>query len=66
MFDLGPVERWKDGDVLFAENDAVTMAYAVTADPQKVGSSGWHGSKEIRVEYITPEAGALWDGAPVR
>lgn len=58
--DFGPVRRWKEGDILYAENDLATMAYVETNDISKVGTGGFHGPKEIWVEYIGPRTAALW------
>lgn len=65
-FDLGPVRRWKEGDILYAENDFVRMAYVVTDDHEKL--SGWrlglhpYGDTEICVGYITHDQAKAWDG----
>lgn len=58
---FGKVCRRKDGDILYASNEWVSMAYVVADDPRKIGHMGWHGPDEICVEYITPEQGKLWD-----
>jgi hypothetical protein len=58
---FGPVHRWKDGDILRASNDWVSMAYVVADDPRKIGHMGWHGPDEVCVEYITQEQGRLWE-----
>lgn len=58
---FGKVYRRRDGDILYASNSWVSMAYVVSADPRKIGHMGWHGTDEICVEYITPEQGKLWD-----
>ena len=57
-FYYGPPRKWKEGDILYAENEVVRMAYVVTDDLTKLGQMGWH--KDICVEYISPETGALW------
>lgn len=49
---LGPVRRWLDGDILYAENDFIRLAWACTGDPAKIGRFGWHGPKQIGVEYV--------------
>jgi hypothetical protein len=61
-FDFGEVRRWKEGDVLWAENDFIRMAYAVTDDTDLVGSIGLHGPDQLCVEYISPTTAALWQG----
>jgi hypothetical protein len=60
-----PVKRWKEDDILHAENDFCHMAYVV--DDEKAKSlktrMGWHPYRdtEMWVEYITTEQGKLWD-----
>ena len=49
---LGPVNRWQEDDILHVENDFVSLAYVYTDDPAKVGTCGWHGRRQIWVEYI--------------
>jgi hypothetical protein len=65
MSDFGPVRRWREGDVLFAENDWISAAYVATDDPEKLTGwrMGWHpyDGTEICVEYITPEQAKAWD-----
>jgi hypothetical protein len=50
--DLGPVRHWQDGDIHYAENDFIRLAWVVTDDPAKVGTFGWHGPGQIGVEYV--------------
>jgi hypothetical protein len=33
---FGRIRRWKEGDILFAENNWVSGAYVVTTDPEKL------------------------------
>lgn len=54
--DLGPVKRWRDGDIIFVENDWIRMAYVETDDPSKVGTLGLHGPDRMCVEYIARRA----------
>lgn len=61
-FDLGPVRLWKEGDILFADNDILLMAYAVADDQHPAGTEGWRGPEQIWVGYITPEKAKAWDG----
>lgn len=53
------VRRWRDGDVLWAENGFVTMAYVVTDKLRDVGTLGVHG--DLFVEYISAQQAKLWD-----
>lgn len=39
---FGPVRRWKEGDILFAENDWISGAFVVTDDREKIGQLGLH------------------------
>lgn len=55
----GNIKRWKDGDLLWAENDWVKMAYAVSGDPAKIGNIGIVG--DTYVEFITEKQARLWD-----
>lgn len=59
---LGPVRRWKEGNVLFAENDFIKMAYAVTKVPEKIGTLGWYGKGQnaICVEFISESVSHAW------
>lgn len=57
---FGPVKRWKDGDVLWAENDILLMAYVVTDDFAKVGTIGLHDNR-IYVEFINADQAKAWD-----
>lgn len=57
---FGPTRRWRDGDILHAENDFISGAYVVTDDKSKVGELGFHGPRELCVEYISPEAAKVW------
>jgi len=52
---FGPVRRWKEGDIYFAENDWMRLAWAATDDPKMIGMCGWHGPREIMVEYCSRE-----------
>jgi hypothetical protein len=65
-FDFGPVRRWKEGDILFAANDLLTMAYVATDDPEKL--SGWatglHCPDQMCVSYISHEQARAWDDRP--
>lgn len=64
---LGAVRRWKTGDILWAENELLRMAYVVTDNPTLVGTFAWHPHKDgvannaVGVEYISRETGAAWD-----
>lgn len=58
--DCGPVKRWQEGNILWASNDFITMAYVEADDPRKVGHLGWEGPDEICVQYIGPKEAALW------
>lgn len=58
---FGETRRWKDGDILHAENVFISGAYVVTDDKSKVGSLGFHGPRELCVEYISAEAAKVWD-----
>lgn len=58
---FGKVRRWKDGDILYAENDAVLMAHVVTDDLTKLGQLAWHGPNKICVEYVSPKTASLWE-----
>lgn len=60
-FDLGPVKRWKDGDILHAENDFISGAFVVTDDQSKIGELCFHGPRELCVEYINAKTAKLWD-----
>ena len=64
---LGSVKRWMDGDIYMAKNDFCSLAWAVTDDPAKVGSFGWHGPQQIGVEYVSADwvkrHGHLWSGS---
>lgn len=53
------LKRWKDGDVYFAKNSFVTMAYAVTHDRAKLGTVGVQ--DDIFVEFISEHQARLWD-----
>lgn len=56
----GLVRRWKDGGILYAQNDFVRLAYVVTDDLGKIGKLGY-GPKETIVEYISPKVASLWE-----
>jgi hypothetical protein len=60
--DLGQVRRWKEGHILFAENDLIRMAYAVTDDPKRIGTGGWSNPTDdaIWVEWIDAETAKFW------
>lgn len=53
------VKRWKEGDIYFAENTFLKMAYAVTHDKAKVGTIGI--KDDIFVELISEHQGRLWE-----
>lgn len=53
--DLGLVRCWLEGDILYAENDFLKLAWAQTNDPEKFGKFGWHGPRQIGVEYVGPD-----------
>lgn len=61
---LGVTRRWREGDILFAENDWISGAFVVTDDPEKMRGLGlgWHPYKDtqICVEYITAEQAKAW------
>lgn len=64
---MGPVRRWREGNILFAENDFIRGAYMVIDDQAKfegLFGMGFEGPRQICVEYITAEVGKLWDGVP--
>ena len=54
--DMGPVHRWQEGDIMYAENDFILLTWVYTDDPSKVGTFGWHGPNQIYVEYIARPA----------
>lgn len=56
---FGPVKRWKEGDIYFAENSFLRMAYAVTHDRAKLGTVGI--VNDIFVELISADQGRRWD-----
>lgn len=60
---FGKVYRWRVGDIFFAKNDWISMAYAVTDDPAKVGTVGLHGPEEMCVEFIGADKAKLWDNS---
>ena len=53
-----PPRKWREGDILYAENDWVRMAFVVTDDLTKLGQMGWH--NDICVEYISADTAKLW------
>lgn len=50
--DCGPVRRWIEGGILYAENDFVRVCWGPTDDPAQVGKLGFYGPKEICVEFV--------------
>ena len=52
MIDL-PTRRWKEGEIYYADNGIVRLAYVIDAD--RAGTEGWHGPKKIWVEYRAPD-----------
>lgn len=58
---FGPIRRWKEGDILWLENELAIIAYAVTDDPEKIGSLGLHGPDEMCVQYISIEQAKPWN-----
>lgn len=56
---FGPTRRWKDGDILYAENGFVRIACVVATHPSMVGSMGWE--QGVMVDYVSPEVAKLWD-----
>lgn len=46
------VRQWQVDDIIYVENDICVMAYVVTDDPVKIGTGGWHGPRQIWVEYV--------------
>jgi hypothetical protein len=65
FLELGPVHRWREGDILMAANDWISTACVVTRDPVKVGTHDWHPFRDTQmfVEYFSPSAGAAWSDA---
>ena len=59
---FGEVRRWKEGDILWAENDIIRMCYVVAENDSMVGHEGWHGPQQIWVEYISPDMAKAWEG----
>jgi hypothetical protein len=59
----GPVRRWKEGKILYAENDIILAAYVVSRDKRKIGTVGWYGEPSIWVEFISPEHAKSWGGS---
>lgn len=53
---LGPVRRWQEGDIRYAENDWIRLAWVETDDPAMVGKFGFHGPDQIGVEYMARPA----------
>jgi hypothetical protein len=51
---LGPVREWREDDIIYRANDFMTGAFVETPDPDKVGTGGWHGPKQVWVEYVKP------------
>lgn len=35
--DVGPTRYWKDGDVIYAENDFIRVAYVASDHPSDIG-----------------------------
>lgn len=58
---FGPVRRWREGDILYAENDWLRMAFVATDDESKWGKPDWYGPKQIGIEYIPIETAKRWD-----
>lgn len=58
----GETRRWKDGEILWAENDIMTAAYVATDDEHMIGTVGWHhhGVTEIWVEYVSRDHAHSW------
>lgn len=61
-----PTRRWREGDILFAENDWVKTADVVSDDPKKLGGLGLglhpYGDSQMCVGYITAEQAKAWGG----
>ncbi len=63
---IGGVRRWKDGDILYAENDWLLMAYVVTDDVSKLDALKIHGPDEVFVQLISADQAEPWRDAPER
>ena len=63
---FGTVRRWRIGDVYYAKNNLVTMAYMINSDHASAGAIGTSGPGDdaVFVQYITTDQSKLWDGAP--
>lgn len=56
---MSKVRRWKNGEIFYAENDFIRMAYTVTTDQTKLGTIGIQ--DDIFVEYINEQQAKLWE-----
>jgi hypothetical protein len=63
--ELGPVRRWREGDILMAANDWISTACVVTTDPKKIGTHGLHPFRNTQmfVEFVAPHQAAAWANA---
>ncbi len=59
---FGPIRRWQDGDVHYAENDFIRLAFVYTDDITQLGTGGWHGPDKIWVEYVARPSAAHGQG----
>ena len=61
---MGKVERWRIGDIYYASNDFVTLAWAI--DDAKANESatrvGIGPDGETIVGFMTAEQAKAWDG----
>jgi hypothetical protein len=51
---FGPVREWREDDIIYRANDFISGAFVETPDPEKIGTLGWHGPKQVCVEYVKP------------
>jgi len=49
---LGPVREWWEGDIFHRSNDFFSLSLVFTDDPAKDGTNGFHGPREVCVEYM--------------
>lgn len=65
----GPVRRWKEGKILYAENDIMRAAFVVSQSKHMIGCVGWYGNPgepQVWVEFISSKDAAAWNGAVKR
>jgi hypothetical protein len=49
--DLGSLRHWQEGDIHYAENALVKLAWVYTTDSDLDGKMGWYGPDQICVQY---------------